>query len=161
MVEIEKQFNIYKIIHLNSSIQSQFQKKLFDTVNKFQVDNEKKFQQHLVAKSKRYNLLDFQISLVKIGTLVKTKTLESISKNIKTVSEVIEDLDFRNRNMWNDNKFIENNFIHYSNLLKDLMENLKVETVDEIINIFQTVKFKYDTCYNEVKYHIKSLSLKE
>jgi len=40
MVEIEKQYKKYKIIRLNSDIQSKFQDKFFDTVKRFQKENE-------------------------------------------------------------------------------------------------------------------------
>ena len=105
------------------------------------------------SKSKLYFHLDNQMSLVKTGTMVKTKKLEELSKKIKNLKDIMEVIDFRNKNMYNDNTFLENNYLHDSKVISDLHENLNVKTVDEIINIFQTVSAKYLTSYSLVRYY--------
>ncbi len=142
MKEIEREYDIYKIVELNSSIQHKFQRKLLDSVYRFQFENEFNFTRNLEARSQTYNLLDFQVNEIQNQTQDMTIKLNQLKENMKKIQEMIDIIDFRNNNMLSENNFIEKNYMHDLKIMNYLYENLKLKSVVDIIKKFKDVTVK-------------------
>ena len=150
--KISNQHETYRRIELNTQIQSKFQRKVRDGVVRFQLEKEYIYQKEIKEKTKKYNYLDFQVHTIKEETTGLSKKLDEIGKVIFGVQEIIDEVDFKNRELSDMLKFYKKTFLNAQVKILKLNRSLNVDNEDDIIKRFKEESLKYQTFFDNVSY---------
>ena len=161
--KINNQYETYKRIELNTQIQSKFQRKVRDGVLRFQFEKEYVYQKDIKDRTSKYNHLDYQVFTIKESTASLTNKLKEIAKLVYNVQEVIDEVDFKNRELSELQKFYKKTFLNAQVKILKLNRSLNVDNEDDIITRFKEESLKYQTFFvnfARLNDNIKSLNIK-
>ena len=144
------QSEYYKIIENNTKIQNKYQNKKFDTVRRYQFENEFQYTKDIEEKTRLYNLVDFQLSTIKAETKDLELKLHNLHKEQMKKELEATKLDNKNDELkWTIDIIKKSNKIELFKISK-FYHNLKVESIEEIVLNFNKLRLHYETCYNQV-----------
>jgi len=148
---VQTQSKSYKIIETNTKMQNRYQRKVLDTVRRYQFENEFLFKKVVEEKGKQFNMVEFQLSNIKSETSFLEKKLENIlndqlevGKLITKINDKIDGLNFTNEYLIKDYK------VELFKLI-NIHHTLKVDEVDDIILIFKNKSLQFETDITNVK----------
>ena len=152
--KINKHYETFKIINLNTQIQAKFNQKVLDSLSRLQFENEYVYQKNIKDESQIYNYLDFQVHTIKNMTSGLTKKLEDIGKIIIGIQEIMGEVDFKNKELADILKFYNKTFLNAKVRILKLNRSLNVNNEDDIIIRFKEESLKYESFFNNVNNHI-------
>ena len=150
MDKIAKQYEQFKIVKLNIQIQSKSSQKVLDSLSSVQFEKEFSYQSDLNEKARIYNYLDFQVNTIKEESNGLEKRLKDIAKIVSGIQEIIDEVDFKNKELSEILGFKKKTFLNAQVKILKLNRSLNVNNEDDLILKFKDESLKYDLFFENV-----------